>query len=418
MFKNAKLLRLNKARFARPKNRNRDKFLTVGENLHALITFGTRQFIVFLLAPAIVTASLLSQETFLIIAGVALAFGYLASFFHRLYKGQMSLVEFTISVLALAAFISLAVYFLLPLFTAASTFLSVVTCIGIVAFAINSFFLLKSVIVPLTVRITEKLISLFYQKVLHKKYLPSALFSIEPLNANNKTNDIFIIQDILQQEQAGDDKTLAVHNAQELNSKIKPYNQMLAILVQYVNKYHKRFLGSVRFEKSINTLIKAIKELTEEANPKEARDFMLLKLRYKVVKINLLREARHLLITSFTHKDFSTYNKLLIKYFNGPKFISNKNVSLELQNLHAKYISLLDEEIKRQITKAEKFTAILDEATKDKDKKPINSLTEPKDDEKDLNLSYLFKHSVFKPASPPLQEEAHEPLMSSYSYSS
>ena len=147
-------IKLNKKLFARRHDREKeigDIFNKTSRGLTSIIPFIVTVFF----TPALITTSLFSKEILLMLANLSLSLGYLSNFVYRLFQKQVSKAELLITLLTLAALITIA-YILCPP-AAALSFISALTFINQLAVVVNLFFLIKHVVVPPCKKFIENL---------------------------------------------------------------------------------------------------------------------------------------------------------------------------------------------------------------------------------------------------------------------
>lgn len=396
-------VKLNKTRFKRRKNRNNDFLTFFGEKAHDSILFAWQIFVNFFLTPVIAISCLISQQTFLILSNIALALSYLASFMHKLYKGKISKTEGIVTLLSIALVVGLTVYFSISLFPLTLSFLSILSFSGLIASAINGFFIAKPFVMPLIKRLCDGLLTLIYKKILGKEYIPTPLYNTTPLTPDN---DAVAVNTLLDGA-ASSIENNRLHSMEEYEKRLKPYNALIKLLDDYINKYQDRFLGVLRFDKKINDLRKALEFMTEEGNQTDARDFLEKKLRWELAKITALREERLTLIQAFKTSNIGSYNKIGRSIFTdfskiAPPPSTNDPRKIEayhahLQERHQTHLSVLEKALEKQVKKAERLSAILKDTAPLNNTKFTNKLPPIDEDEQALKPSFttLLSYSIF-----------------------
>lgn len=318
-------------RYRRKKNREMDSISLFGQKANTGLLFAARLFVVLFLTPVIIITSFASQEAILIAASIVLALAYLVSFLYRIYQGKVSMTEGIVTFAGLGVSIYLSMLLILPLLPVATTSLAVMSCMGIVATSVNTFFLLKTIIFPPIKKISEYFMSFFYKYILKKDYIPHPLFSVEPLTVEK--DDLLI--------------AALTNKTENLDKASQPYNELIEVLARYVNKYKGLFLGEIRRQDEIDKVTKVIFDLTQRADHTAAKTFLKIKQKWKCAKRDLLTSDKQKLTQYHEAKETANYSAFSKKLFFKPP------------NTHDKALNLLEQAIQKQEKKMEKISNIL-----------------------------------------------------------
>lgn len=144
MFAN-KPLSLNHASFA--KNHDRE---SAGGNIFSLahknLSFLSNVVIPAIFTPAVIISTLVSHGVFLTLLNAFLALGYCVEFLNRILMNDAEYLELCISAMSIAIIVTLTLYSA-PI-AAGLNLLSLINFTNLLATSINSFFLIRTFIVP------------------------------------------------------------------------------------------------------------------------------------------------------------------------------------------------------------------------------------------------------------------------------
>lgn len=328
---------LNKAQFARNHDREKefgDIFNKTSRGLNSIMPM----IITMFFTPALITTSLYSKEIILILANLSLSLGYLTNFAYRIYKNQVSNSELFVTSISLTAFLVLA-YFLCPPIATLS-FISSLTAINLMAVAINLFFLIKHVIVPPCKKFIENIAQNLGFDISARYY------SKPPLTLEH---DRYILDHLLKATYKHDSYS-PDFNPRELES----FNNLLAKLSQYIDKYDESLLGYINNKDAIADLEDQIAKLTTQGNPDASYTFIHKKIGFKTTKIHMLEEAQKQLTFELAGPD-KTPGKTL-RFFKG---VTNLDFQSNPQQMIQEGILCLEKEIQRQQDKISSLKACL-----------------------------------------------------------
>ncbi|WP_298626883.1 hypothetical protein [uncultured Legionella sp.] len=330
-------LTLNKASFGR--NRDREKeFGDIFNKTSRGLTSVMPMIITMFFTPALITTSLFSKEIILIVANLSLSLGYLTNFAYRIYTQQMSKTELFVTTTSLTAFLTLA-YFLCPPLASISI-ISSLTVINLMAVAINLFFLIKHVIVPPCKKFIENVAQ-------HLGFDITARYYSKP--ALTLENDRYVIDQLLRVTYKHDSWS-PDFKPEELES----FNNLLAKLSHYIDKYDESLLGYINNQDAIADLEEQIAQLTTQGNPGSSYTFIEKKIGFKTTKINMLEDARKTLTM-----ELETPNKThspALRFFKG---INSLEFQENPQQIIKEGLSCIEQEIRRQQDKISSLESCL-----------------------------------------------------------
>lgn len=315
-------IKLNPSYFSRNRHREKeyeDMFSMAYKSLSGL------SHIIFLILfpPVIAISNLFSHGVFLSLMNICLSIGYCAKFFQRIKNSEVNITEFTVSFVFLC--IAQAITFYLAPAISLMNLIDVIGLFNLIATGVNSFFLVRNLILPPFQSFIHYVFMLFgYQ-------ITTSSFNKAPLSLEH---DRPVIDKLLRKFYKHDSFS-DVFNEDE----IRPFNHILSTLSDYINKYNEPFLGNLMNHDRIQALENGVSQLILSGSTENSLVFINRKIDYKSTKINLLKQARACLIDENKEK----------KQFNWRFFESVSNVSEEEQEeTYEVCLSLLNNEIDRQ----------------------------------------------------------------------
>lgn len=259
--------------------RNRQREYELGSIFHKTssnLNFFMGLIITIFFTPAIVVTSFLSKEILLILINVSLSLGYLVNYGYKCYRGEVSRLDMLLTVAFLAASLALA-YFLFPPLGALSL-LSTLVFINQMAIAVNLFFSFKNVIVPPCMKLIKN-IGYWLGLEFSDRYFVKR-------DLNMKT-DRFVIDTLLRKAYEHDSTST------EFNlEKIKPFNKMITVLSDYINKYDTPIMGYINNRSAISDLEKMVDNIVTNGQTDSALSFINRKINFKQTKLGMLRQVR------------------------------------------------------------------------------------------------------------------------------
>ncbi len=326
-------IKINKKYFARNRHRELEErgiFNTISRDL----LFLTNTSFMIILAPTIVISSVLSHASLLMIANLFLAFGFVFNFGRRVFAREVSISEFLITLIVIALLCLLAFY-LSPAITQLS-FIGVLCFINIFTTSISSFFLIRNIIIPPIQSLIQRVARFFGFE------LTEHLFYVSPFSLEKDRGTI----DRLSKKFYGYD-SFSDKFAEE---NITPFNNMIAVLSRYVNKYQEPLLGYVNDYVRIKDLESTISKLVTKGDTDSTLTFIKRKIDFKTTKIKALTQVK----TELTQE--SNQNRVFIqRFFNHLPSKIEENTTEVFTQCNA----LLQSEIERQQTKIDQLNACL-----------------------------------------------------------
>ncbi|MDF1645987.1 MAG: hypothetical protein P1U61_03250 [Legionellaceae bacterium] len=287
------------------------------------LSFITNIVFPIIFTPAIIISNLISHNIFFSLLNISLALGYCTQFLNRIILKEMGLLELITSFMTTSIIIALSFYAypILGSLTLINTF----NVINLLATSINSFFLIRNYfLIPL-----QSLL----QKALHMLGIETSITFFYKENLSI-IKDRPVLDRLLQKFYDHDS-----FDEHFLNDEITPFNNLLQMMVRYVNKYHEPFLGALNNQDKINHLKKAIDQLVLDGNTDSSLSFINKKLAFKKSKVKLLKAA---IKTIEEEKSIDSFNPHNIHCF------FNQPLQLSHQEIVATGHSLLEKELKRQ----------------------------------------------------------------------
>ena len=287
-------------------------------------------------SPAVVVTNILPQIVFLMVANVFLALGYLYDFVSRTYHLEISWAEALFTTAGLLASIAVSVCFSPAVFFSSFSITTVLTCCSVIATAVNTFFLIKDVIVPPLKHIVESLF-LYCGFNIKENY-----YSTKPLD---NVNDLEFMAVLLK------DETLQVCPSDILAS----YNNMLKKLDEYQGKYSEVVWGTILCQDKIKEVEKGQNDF-RFGNDGTALRFLNKKKVNKYQKMMRLNRAIAALDVAYEAKDPQLLNQFGNTFFEN--FPEINGVS-ELKEAWKDGCKLLEDEVARQQHKYDVLAACI-----------------------------------------------------------
>lgn len=308
----------------------------------ASINWISRILLALFFTPVVAVTSLFAKSTIVIIANISLSIGYVINLFYRSYSGVISYPELLLNVVC----ISIAIFFAsaltgITLFPVA-TFAGVLFSLNIIATAVNSFFMIKNLIIPALTRLLESVCAKIGLEINTK------LFQRPPLTIDK---DREIIDRLFKKHYGFDtfDERFK-SNDNDIERYLKPFNNILHTLTDYLNKYHHQAFGNVVNQQQITLIEKLINELVCDGETSNVFKFLDKKIDFKATKLQLLRTVKENVSIAIEDKSILKFNEMLFKYYRN---IPGADNSAEKISLGTEALSLIGKEIKRQENKRE-----------------------------------------------------------------
>lgn len=263
--------------YSRNKYRDNDDnsvFKTIYKNLSFFSTTGY----LILLAPTVLISSLFTQAAFLMMTNLFLALGFIFNFCHRIYLKEVSSFELLMTLIIITGLVLLAFY-LSPIMPSTSL-ISILCFINLFSSSINSFFLIRNVVIPPLASITRSLLNqLGYSVSIN-------CFDIHPLEMQRDR----VVIDRLMKKYYHYDSYSTEYRLEDLT----PFNKLIRLLCRYINKYQEPFLGYINHYDQIKKLEDAVNKLVKEGDAESSLAFIHKKIAFKESKVKALKEVKDL----------------------------------------------------------------------------------------------------------------------------
>lgn len=325
---------LNRAHFSR--NRHREKeYDNVFSKAHKSLSFLSQVFFLVIFPPAIAISSLFSNAVLISTMNIFLSIAYCAKFIQRISEQEVSLLEMATTLFFLSLTIGTSLYWA-PAISLISL-IDVIGCINLIATGINSFFLVRDILLPPVQGLIHDVLNSFGYEI------TTSFFNKSPLTLKH---DSHVLDRLLRKFYKHDS-----HSPEFKEQEIRPFNNMLSTLTHYINKYNKPFLGNLTNRERITTLENAVSQLIIHGNTDSTTLFIRKKIDFKTSTLNHLLKAKQEFIIdgrkdNFTHR---------YRFFN----LSHKIPIDNQDELHAAGVTLFDDAINRQKQKIETLQACL-----------------------------------------------------------
>lgn len=333
-------IKLKKTYFSDSRNRERLSAHYFNRASFGLTAYG-KVLVDLFFTPIVAASTILAGDLFLMIANVLLALGYLSNFVHRVFNKEVSLFEGCLTAVGLAISIGLAIYIAPAIFVVTLTAPVIFTYCSVIATAINSFFLLKNVIVPPLKRLVEFVLLHCFDYDIRDDY-----YYQKPLELKN---DGFVIRRLLNREDLGPDEPLS---ACEQN-KLVLHNTTLKMLCWYINKYHEKIFGTILCEDKITEIEAEIRYLTVDGSSEFPIDFLDKKRSFKQSKLTKIKDALAKVTRASDQKTLDAYNQFGLRFFDNYSVVDQSDFAASFNTTS----KLLQAEINRQEVKIKQLEA-------------------------------------------------------------
>lgn len=300
-------LSLNKKFYSR-----RQDLETQGENFFSKASknISTIAPIIFgiILGPTVVVSSIMSQAAFLMIANILLSIGLSLAFFNKIYQGNAKFPEVFLTLGIITALFFLVLY-LSPVITGWDL-LGVISFINLFASSINSFFLLRTVVLPPFLALIQYVLSKiginvdihldkhrdFQVEIDLEKGCKSDSAATELLTKNYPWATIENFSDNNWRKQA-----------------IIPYNNSKEMIYGYATKYRSMPFGEINNHEKISKCLKLVDNIMFDAATDSSHNVLLRnKLIRKSQKIKFMSDDLEILKNaseSSSKKDIDNFIK-------------------------------------------------------------------------------------------------------------
>lgn len=294
---------LNNKLFKRNKHR---KILSDGyfSDFESVITWISRISVAIFFTPVVAVSAFFTKNSFMAFFNVVLALVNIANFIYRAMMGYISVTESILTTISIILAV-MGTVLLTPGFApSVLTFTSFMYSIVVLATATNSLFSIKSLVLPTFKKIVESILKIFgvkYKDSLIKK------------NDFDIDKDKYVLNRLLKKHFDHD----CTHK--DVKRRIKLYNNMLGILIKYLNKYNDALFGNIANRAEISQLEKIQDELTNKGEDSNFIKFIDMKIDFKETKLSEISQGIETLESAIQKAestgDLNDYNKLIGKYF-------------------------------------------------------------------------------------------------------
>ncbi len=324
------MVALNKKFYSRRKdieNKGDNIFSRASKNIATLtpIIFG------IILGPTVVVSSIMSQAAFLMIANILLSIGLTVAFLNRVYQGNAKFLEIILTISMMAGLFFLVLY-LSPVISGWNL-LGAVSFINLFASSVNSFFLLRPLVLPPLLAVIEYGLSKVGIKVdvdLDKQ----RNFEVEIDLDKGFKSDSSATDLLMKNYPSATTKNLNDNTWRE--NAIAPYNHSKEVLYKYATRYRSLPFGEINNYEKISKCIKLVDSIfIDGATDSSHNVFFKNKLIHKSQKIKFFRD------------DIEKINSLKCDD------IKKRFISMSSKDLHEKtgLVSCLQENVQLQLNK-------------------------------------------------------------------
>ena len=319
------MITLNRVFFGRNRHREKEYDDVFSITYKSLAVLSNIVFLV-IFPPVIAISNIFSHSFFLSIMNICLSVGYVAKVIHKIKEGEVSPLDLSISAIFLA--LSLAItFYLAPIISLVHLF-DVIGIINLVATGVNSFFLVRNLLVPPCQAFVRYVMTFFGNEI------NTSVFNKAPLSLEQ---DRPVIDRLLRKFYNHDSFSDSFNEHQ-----LVPLNNMLSTLSRYINKYNEPFLGNLINHDRINVLENAVSQYIVNGNTDNSTVFIKRKIDFKTTKLKLLTQAQRELIAGQETKQPLNYS------FFEP---NSQRAEGQEEDDYALGLSLLNDEITKQNNK-------------------------------------------------------------------
>ena len=323
---------LKKEFYARDRYRDHDDD-SFFKHVHKNISFLSNTGFVILLAPTVVISSLMSHTAILMVANAFLALGFIFNFAHRVYLQEASPFELLVSLIVIGLLVLLAFYLAQP--TIELSLLSILGMINLVASGINSFFLIRHVLIPPLASMTEySLRAMGFDVSIKFHKIHPLTIEQDKLVIDRLLNKLFKIN-----------SDSPAYTAKHLES----LNRIIDVISRYINKYQAPLFGSITNSDFIKKYEDGLSRFVKEGYSDTVMDLINRKISFKASKIRILTNAKLEVGTEISENSFPSNNMHC--------FFSSLPEDSTPLNVGQQCLQLLDDEIQKQQTKLDDLYA-------------------------------------------------------------
>lgn len=351
MFKQLLSPSLKKEVFKRPKTRE-NLANGIFSDATSSISWLNSIAITLFFTPVVSVTELFAKNSIMFIGSISVATSYLANFVYRLLQEDASLSEVLLNILGISIFITGALIFTPGIFPLTLSLSNILFLINVAATGINTYFLIRNVILPPVFKIIKSLAEKFGMKI------KAQLYKRKPLTLK----DDYDILSRLTEMHYGNAKLINNSTDRDTKERVGVFNNVLNMLVFYINKYNEQFLGNVRNQPEIKKLEKEIEDFTLYCKTSDVFVRVNRKKKFKENKIERLEQAKTALdeakkecCKSPSQQTYTHFNETLRMYINNPTHIKEYDGEEKLERIKADAFKLIDQEIERQTEKRKKL---------------------------------------------------------------
>ncbi len=324
--------------------KRRNDLETQGDNIfsRASKNISTLTPIIFglILGPTVVVSSIISQAAFLMIANILLSVGLSLAFFNRVYQGNAKFLEVILTLGMITALFFLVLY-LSPVITGWDL-LSVISFINLFASSINSFFLLRTLILPpllATFKYILGKIGIHIDIHLDKQ----RDFHVEVDLEKGLKSDAAATELITKNYPMATSENLKDNNWRKIA--IKPYNRSKEVIYGYATRYRSTPFGEINNHDKIAERLKVVENIMFNAATDSSHNVLLKnKLIKKSFKVQSMQDDVTILSSSYEN-----YGKSQKDEFIERRFLHVKHHGVEVPT--SELIRCLNDNIHMQINK-------------------------------------------------------------------
>ncbi len=314
------------------------------------INWVNKILITLFFTPVVGITDILAKNSIIVLGSITVAIYNLTNYIYRLIQNDVSIIEILLNFFFICIAICIAIMLTPYSIPVIINFSSILFLINVAATGVNSYFLIRDVLVPpIYILIKELGFKLFGIKITGYLYKRKE-FTLQ--------DDYDVLLELTRKDYAG--KKLENNDSDpETKETVNTYNKLLNKLVFYYNKYNQNFLGHVRFQSDIDQIDKIIKEVTINCKTSTAYEKIDRKITFKLSKIERLSKAKQDISKAASVNHLTNFNQTLRMYINMPCVWTGA---------HANSI--------REIPGAEKIACELISSEIERQKEKINSLQE------------------------------------------
>lgn len=252
-----------------------------------------------ILGPTVVVSSIMSQAAFLMIANILLSVGLSLMFFNRVYQGNAKLPEIFLTLSIITALFFLVLY-VSPVIMGLD-FLSILSYINLFASSINSFFLMRNILLPPFLKVIHDVTAKLGMKIDTHLDKPRD-FQVENDEKKGLKSDTIADELLVKNYTHADSKNLRDNNWRK--KAIEPYNHSKEVIYNYATRYRSTLFGEINNRDNITDCLNLVNGIMfKGATDSSHNVFLRNKLIRKSIKINRMQEDK-----DYLEKNYSSWN--------------------------------------------------------------------------------------------------------------